>query len=67
MTVEEAKLRWCPMLGAGMRRLPGQDASTRCLSDQCMAWRWEQEPNPQDPKGRWIDSEIDGRCGFADR
>lgn len=64
MTEEEAKTKWCPMVG---KRFWADDGTIspptdgKCLASECMAWRWYYR---RDEVGR--DIRIDsGYCGLA--
>ena len=60
MTVEEARMKFCP-------ELLGPDLPlSRCLGDNCMAWHWNYEDKRE--FGNLVLSKTDGycvRCGNA--
>jgi hypothetical protein len=61
MKIEEAKEKLCPLAKVQYRQ-----AHTRCIGDDCMAWRWIK--NCVDGVNSitiTIVSETDGYCGLA--
>ena len=52
MTPDEARKRWCPLAvtwtkGSNRERDGTPAASSYCLADHCMAWRWSWSPKQQ--------------------
>lgn len=76
MTEDKAKTKWCVHSNAA-------DNGAKCDGSACMAWRWDDVPNPEYDRQRHgfvggmypaplapsmtIKSETDGHCGLAGR
>ncbi len=39
MTEDEAKLKWCPYQGIGVKADSSAGERARCIGSECMAWR----------------------------
>ena len=76
MTEEEAKTKWCPMLGEGNatkglhERVDGT-VSANCIGSDCMMWRWDAiTPEEKRQLREYGDDTgpllaIPGYCGLA--
>lgn len=66
MTPDEAKQKWCPMMGinTGISRYDGTGMKThiRCIADQCMLWQWSVTPKGA---AKREGMPADGYCGLA--
>lgn len=88
MTEEEAKTKWCPHAVASHTdpragfRDDGRPKVHPCIGSACMAWRWNDVPNPEYDRQRHVfmggyppsttppmtvKSETEGHCGLAGR
>lgn len=70
MTEEEAKTKWCPVVGlAGafffsQKDEPHEVGSRNCIGSACMMWR---EYGPFSPDYKQKPCEVGGFCGLAGR
>lgn len=62
MKESEAKAKWCPYQGIGVKADSKAGERSRCIGSECMAWRWKKEPIPMTAE---FTEAGDGFCGLA--
>lgn len=70
MTPDEARKRWCPLAtawtnGANRERDGAPAAASRCIANDCMAWRWSWSPRQAERSTGFGTAEPSGYCGLA--
>lgn len=69
MTEENAKTKWCPILGLGGAILNIQEGQRECIGSACMMWRQtdliqERRDSPDHAEKQLWKQQI-GYCGLA--
>ena len=69
MTEDEAREKWCHKTPRIVAENGALAPKCCCITDDCMAWRWERNIRPPDGLygGALVDPPVDGYCGLASR
>ncbi len=65
MTEDEAKTKWCPYQGVGVKADSKAGARSRCIASDCMAWRTSHTTDSAGGRVVMTCKDGHGFCGLA--
>lgn len=65
MTEEEAKQKWCPIMGLAGAVMSAKGGTRNCMGSACMMWRLVPIGGSGLPIGFKTSAFSDGYCGLA--